>query len=169
MKRLFFLLPDLQMAQMIMIELNEVGIKKKDVHVIGGTPETLQNAHIPGATFIQTTEALPTLKRGLLLGTVFTLAIFVMFEILLIPAHIKYHALAILGNIVFGMGFGFWLSGMITLSKGVTNPIIQKYAEYIEDGHYVMMIDASPDREQELTKRIVQYHPGAEMAMKTVH
>lgn len=163
MKRLFFLVPDLKMAQTIVDELVKNGVTKKNVHVIGGSAQTLKSAHIPGASFLQTTEVIPTLKRGFIMGVVFCLAIYALFAIVL-PPSVKIHGLGIAGIIIFGMGFGFWTSGLITLSMGLRNPIIEKYSSYIEEGHYVMMIDTSPDREQELTNAVVQHHPGAQMA-----
>lgn len=159
-------MPDIKVARGIVQELLQVGIHNRDIHVVGDNPEILRKSKIPPASFLQTTEIIHAIKRGLVTGIIFSLCIYLLFYIVF-PSTMKITAFGILAICLFGMGFGFWSSGMIAIGKH--NPVIDKYANYVKEGHYIMMVDVPSGREHELIQRVIRHHPGTRVAMRTIH
>lgn len=166
MKRLFFLVPELQMARDIVHELENIGIRESDIHIVGKNQQALQRAHVPRANIWQTSDLVPALKRGALIGVVLSVAIYVLIK-LIVPAHVEIHSLAVAIIALFGVIFGLWASSLIGI--GIKHPVIVKYEKYLQRGHYLMMVDSPDEREKELTFRVTKHHPGAKIAIETMH
>jgi hypothetical protein len=166
MKRLFFLVPTIKIARDISMELGQVGISEGKIHIVGGAPDIYYEKHLHMASITQTSDLLPALRRGALMGIVLSVVIFLLFYFAL-PSNIQIHPIALVAMLFFGIGFGLWASGMVGI--GIKNPIVEKYEDYVKEGHLIMMVDSPDEREQELTTRIIRHHPGAEIATKPVH
>jgi hypothetical protein len=162
MKRLFILVPDLQETSDIAHELESVGVKESHIHVHGHIPQVVRDAHLHPANVLQTTHLGYSFKYGPILGMVFSAAIFGLCLFFLPPA-IKINVLGYLAILVFGVGFGIWVSGLIGL--GVKNKIVEKYENYVSEGHYVMMVDTAETREKEISAKILSTHPHATLAV----
>lgn len=161
MKRLFFRIPDLKVAHDVALELVEIGIESTCIHVMGGDVATLKKAHLHPATLFHTNVA-PAIKWGVLVGLMIVLLIFGLFT-LFMPPDFEWAPLPIFGVIVFGMGFGIWASGMVSLVK---NPIIEDNESYIKEGHYLMMVDVPAVRAEEVAQTITRHHQGTKLAEK---
>ena len=163
MKRLFFLVPNLQMTAAIVTSLEEMGIKDADIHIAGNKESTvaLKKAHLPEASIIQTSDLLPALKRGALIGLAFAAALYLT-VIFTIPAKIAITPIAIVAIIFFGILFGAWTSTLIGVS--VKDPILAENKKYIKNGYFILMIDCEDDKENELIKLILSFYPQAEIA-----
>lgn len=166
MKHLYFLVPDLKIARGIVKELLQVGIQNRDIHVVGEDTDNMKKAKIPLATFLQTTDIVHAVKRGIVLGVIFSLAIY-LFTYFVFSNDMKITSFGLFAIAVFGMGFGLWSSGMIAI--GTHHPVMDKYANYVKEGHYIMMVDVPQGREHELICRVVRHHPGTRVAMRTIH
>lgn len=162
MKRIFVLVPTFDIIQAIVHELNEVGIKDNDVHIYGGMHEALKRAHLPEASIFQTTDIIPALKRGALVGIILSGLLYALFTLGLSP-DIKINALGISAILFFGIFFGVWASSLVGI--GIKNPVVVKYQSYVNQGHFILMIDCPDEREHEIASRVVRHHPGAEIAV----
>lgn len=166
MKRLFFLVPELKMARDIVQDLENAGIKENDIHIVGKNQEALKRAHIPRAGLWQTSDLIPAIKRGAVIGIALSAAIYIL-VILMLPANMKIPLLGIVAIVLFGILFGLWASSLIGV--GLQHPLIIKYEKYLQKGHYLMMVDSPEEREKELTRRVVRYHPGAKIVVEILH
>lgn len=153
------------MARGIVHELGEIGVEESNVHVVGQTTQELEAAHVPAAIFLQVSELIETVIRGILLGCIFSTFIFLLFY--LMPPMVHFSPLGIFAIILFGMGFGIWASGMIAVSR--KKAFLEKYAKYVEAGHFILMADVPADRENEITTRVMRHHVGAQLASHTLH
>ena len=163
MKRLFFLIPEIKVAHAVTGELEGMGIKDSCIHVMGGDVEMLKKAHLRPATLFHT-NVLPALKWGLLVGVIATILIFTLFSIFL-PKDVSWHPLALLAVVVFGMGFGFWSTGMLSLMK---NPVIENNESYIKEGHFLMLVDVPAKDAEAVSQKIVAHHAGTKIAEKRI-
>ena len=82
-----------------------------------------------------------------------------------LQSNFQWQSITLFGVAIFGMGFGIWCMGMISMVK---NPIIEKYDNYLKEGHYIMMIDTPKERAEELTRHVI-HHVGTGVAEKTMH
>ncbi|RMD67961.1 MAG: DUF1269 domain-containing protein, partial [Gammaproteobacteria bacterium] len=66
MRRLYFLVPDVETAKKIVDELLLARVEERHIHLIAkeGTPME----DLPEATFLQKTDFIPALERGLAIG-----------------------------------------------------------------------------------------------------
>lgn len=161
MKRLFFLIPDLQVAHAVSEELKNRGIKDSCMHIMGGSIETLKKAHLRPATLFHT-NVLPALKWGFLVGIIVMVLIFGLFT-LFMPQGVTWRPLGIVAMVIFGLGFGLWSTGMLSLLK---NPIIEANDSYIKSGHYILMVDVPANEAESLSEKIVAHHAGTKLAEK---
>lgn len=161
MKRFFFLVPDLKTTQVILDDLKTHGIEESHVHVVGEKSDDIEKAHVKEATLIQTSDLLPSLKRGALMGLAFSIILCALYYFIL-EKHFGTNPLIFLGLAAFGLIFGCWASSLIGVS--VENPIIEKFDDYVKDGHYIMMVDTTSSNEIHLTNKLVRSHPGTKIA-----
>lgn len=163
MKRLFFLIPDLKVAHAVSEELVSLGVKDSCIHVMGGDVEVLKKAHLhPGTLFH--TNVLPALKWGVVVGIITMVIIFGLFTLFL-PKDVTWHPIGLLAVVVFGMGFGFWSTGMLSLVK---NPVIEKNESYLKQGHYLMLVDVPAKEADNISQKITAHHAGTKIAEKKI-
>lgn len=161
MKRLFFLVPDLKTTREVAQEMEDSGIGESHVHVMGQHVDQINRAHLHPTNVVQTTDLVPALRRGALLGIVLSITIYVLFSLML-PENVRIPGLGIFAIISFGVCFGIWASGMIGI--GIKNQIIEKYENYVKTGHYIVVVDVPNDRENEVTNQVIQMHPNTKLA-----
>lgn len=164
MKRLVFLAPTLEQAQMVVTDLREMGIEDEKMHVVAKDHKMLQDANMHEATELETSELENDMDWGMVSGgTVGMLA-----------------GLAVLGSAPFGLvlgggtlltmsllgiGFGGWLGKMI--GEGTPNAMIEKYEHALDDGEIVMMVDVPAERLPEFHQMIKSHCPKA--LIESVH
>ena len=161
MKRLFFLVPDLQTTREVAQEMEDTGIGESHVHVMGQRVDQLNRAHLHPASVVQTTDLIPALRRGAVLGLCLSAAIYVLFSLML-PDEIQISGLGIIAIVMLGVGFGVWASGMIGI--GIKNEIIERYENYVKEGHYIVVVDVPNEREKEVANEVIRLHPNARLA-----
>ncbi len=166
MKRLFILVPDLDETSHIAKELASLGVKEGNIHVCGGLPEELKEAHLNRAGVVYTSHLGSAIKKGPILGLVFFLFILALFSLTL-PASIQINIFGYVSMLVFGMVIGIWATGLIGI--GVKDEIVEKYEDYVKEGHFVMMVDTKEESEKEVTDTILSHHPNTKMAGVEAH
>ncbi|MBS0285746.1 MAG: hypothetical protein JSR17_00095 [Proteobacteria bacterium] len=161
MKRLFILVPDLDETSHIVYELKSMGVKESHIHICGGLPEDLKEAHLHRAGIFYTSHLGSAIKKGPLLGLVLFFFILSLFYIVL-PNNVHITPFALVAMLVFGMAIGIWATGLIGI--GVKDETIEKYEEFVKEGHFVMLIDTPEGKEQEVARTILSHHPSAKLA-----
>ncbi|GGB96111.1 hypothetical protein GCM10011352_22770 [Marinobacterium zhoushanense] len=158
MKRLFFLVPGIESASKIVNELRDANIEEKQIYVVGKDHHLLEEAHLHEAGLAQSSDLIPALERGAILGGSAGLLAGVL-AVTFPPAGLALGGGALLGLGLFGAGFGAWASAMIGVSAGT--PQLDELAQEIESGQLLMMIDVSREREEEILQLIEGHHPEA--------
>jgi len=156
MKRLLFLIPDLNETRDVARELDEAGLSDSHVHVYSSQPNKLVKAHIHPANVFHLAHFAVVMGRGVLIGVAISVLIWGLFLIAL-PSHVHISVLGYLGILGFGFGFGFWISGLIGLE--VFNHFMEKYQNDVREGYFLMMVDTPDERADELTELVRSHHP----------
>lgn len=164
MRRLYFLLPDLQTARQVVDELLIKRIDDHHIHMVAkeGTPMS----DLPEANLLQKSDFIPAVERGLAVGGV-TGILAGIAAVTFPPAGLVLGGGAILGTSLAGAGIGAWVSGMIGVD--VPNSQIDRFKQAIADGEILAMVDVAKDRVDEIEKLVHQHHPHAEMGGTEPH
>lgn len=164
MRRLYFMLPDLDTARIVVDELLVKRVDDHHIHVVAkeGTPM----GDLPEANLLQKSDFIPAMERGLAVGGI-TGVIAGIAAVTFPPAGLVLGGGAILGTSLAGAGFGAWISGMIGMD--VPNSQIDKFEEAIEKGEVLMMVDIPKTRVEEIEALVQQHHPDADMGGTEPH
>lgn len=164
MRRLYFMLPDLDTANTVVDELLLKRVDEHHIHVVAkeGTPM----GDLPEANLLQKSDFIPAMERGLAVGGI-TGVLAGIAAVTFPPAGLVLGGGAILGTSLAGAGIGAWISGMIGMD--VPNSQIEKFEGAIEKGEVLMMIDIPKTRVEEIEALIQQHHPDADMGGTEPH
>jgi len=166
MKRVFILVPDLKETSDIAHELEASGVKESDIHVCAHVNQAVRDIDLHPANVFHKTHLDYAIKYGPVLGACFVGLIFGLCHFLL-PDSIKINGLGYAAILFFGFGFGIWASGLVGL--GIKDAMIEKYEGFVSEGHYLLMIDTKPEKENSLIQQILSTHPGTSVAEQPVH
>ena len=158
MRRIYFLVPSVASARLIVDELLLARIEARHIHVIAREDTPLEN--LPQANVAQNTDLVPALQRGVAAGGLAGLLAGLL-AVTLPPAGLVLGGGALLGLTLFGAGFGAWMSSMVGI--GLPNSRIEKFQKAIADGELLMMIDVSPLRVEEIEALVTLHHAEAEL------
>ncbi|MGD2054627.1 MAG: DUF1269 domain-containing protein [Gammaproteobacteria bacterium] len=164
MRRLYFMVPDIDTAQTVVDELLLKRIDEHHIHVVAkeGTPM----GDLPEANLLQKSDFIPAMERGLAVGGI-TGVLAGIAAVTFPPAGLILGGGAILGTSLAGAGIGAWISGMIGMD--VPNSQIEKFEEAIEKGEVLMMVDIPKSRVEEIEALVQQHHPDADMGGTEPH
>ena len=164
MRRLYFMLPDINTANTVVDELLLKRVDEHHIHVVAkeGTPM----GDLPEANLLQKSDFIPAMERGLAVGGI-TGVLAGIAAVTFPPAGLVLGGGAILGTSLAGAGIGAWISGMIGMD--VPNSQIDKFESAIEKGEVLMMIDIPKTRVEEIEALIQQHHPDADMGGTEPH
>ena len=164
MRRLYFMVPDIDTANKVVDELLLKRVDDHHIHVVAkeGTPM----GDLPEANLLQKSDFIPAMERGLALGGI-TGVLAGIAAVTFPPAGLILGGGAILGTSLAGAGIGAWISGMIGMD--VPNSQIEKFEAAIEKGEVLMMIDIPKTRVEEIEALIQQHHPDADMGGTEPH
>ena len=157
LRRLYFLLPDVEAARRIVDELLLVHIPYEHIHVLA-SPQTPLEA-LPEAGVAQKTDLVPALERGMAAGG--TAGIVAGLIALAFPLGPVAAGGAILFGALGGAGFGAWISSMIGIS--LPNSRLARFEASIADGRILMMVDVPKTRVEEFEELVHTHHPEAEI------
>ena len=164
MRRLYFMVPDVDTAKTVVDELLLKRVDEHHIHVVAkeGTPM----GDLPEANLLQKSDFIPAMERGLAVGGI-TGLVAGLAAMTFPPAGLVLAGGAVLGTSLAGAGIGAWISGMIGMD--VPNSQIEKFAEAIEKGEVLMMVDIPKTRVEEIEALVQQHHPDADMGGTEPH
>ena len=164
MRRLYFMVPDIDTANTVVDELLLKRVDEHHIHVVA--KEGTAMGDLPEANLLQKSDFIPAMERGLAVGGI-TGVLAGIAAVTFPPAGLVLGGGAILGTSLAGAGFGAWISGMIGMD--VPNTQIEKFKGAIENGEVLMMIDIPKTRVEEIEALIHQLHPDADMGGTEPH
>jgi len=157
MKRIYFLVPQIEVAKKIVDELLLARIEERHIHILAKQGTPLE--HLPEASFLQRSDFIPAMERGLTVGGSFG-ALAGLVAVALSPVSLVVAGGGIvLASGLAGAGVGAWLSGMIGLS--IDNTRLKQFEAAIERGELLMMIDVPRSQVEEITDLVATHHPEA--------
>lgn len=156
MKRIYFLVPNIEITKKVVNDLLLARVEERHIHVLAKRGTPLED--LPEATFLQKTDFIPALEQGLTLGGL--TGILASLVAIALPTGLILGGGAVLGISLAGAGVGALLSSMVGISIGDRR--IQKFQEAIEKGGLLMMIDVPRLRVEEIEQIVKKHHPDAE-------
>jgi hypothetical protein len=157
-RRLYFLLPNIDLVKRMVDELLLARIDEGHIHVLAKEGTPLEN--LPEANLLQKTDFVPAVERGLAVGGA-TGVLAGLGALTFPPAGLVLGGGAILGIALAGAGVGAWAAGMIGAS--IPNSHLKEFEKAIEQGWLLMMVDVPKNRVDSVTEMIKNYHPEADM------
>lgn len=158
MKRLTFLVPDLQHTETVVEGLREMGISDEMMHVVAQDHDMLQKAHIHEATEMETSELENDFDWGIVAGGVLGLTLgFISYGSQILG--FEFGAFSILVMTVIGSLAGGWIGKAI--GETTPNSDLSKYQHAIEAGQILMMVDVPVELLPEIHKFVRAQCPKA--------
>lgn len=155
MRRIYFLSPNIDTTHKIVDELRSEGIEDRHIHVLAKRDTPLED--MPEASVFEKTDFIPAVERGAALGAATGMLAG------LIGLRFAGFAIAggpILGVLVYGATIGAMMSGLAGLQVG--NSRVKNYADAIERGELLVLIDVPKERIEAISQLVAKHHPGAE-------
>jgi len=155
-RRLYFMLPDIEMAKKLERELLLAHIDDSHIHFHATVDAKL--AELPKANLLQRTDLLHGMFIGLVVGAVVGSAL--GYLLYLYPAFGDTLGMGpILGLAIAGAVFGSWASGMVAIS--MPNSRLKGFQSAIDNGQILLMVDVPKDKVEEITQMIHSHYPEA--------
>ncbi|MBP1150096.1 MULTISPECIES: DUF1269 domain-containing protein [Methylocaldum] len=156
MRRIYFLVPNIEITKKIVDELLLARIEERHIHVLAKRGTPLED--LPEATFLQKTDFLPALEQGVALGG--ATGLLAGLVAIALPTGLVLGGGALFAITLAGAGVGGLMSSMVGSSIG--NRRIDQFQEAMEKGEFLLMIDVPRDRVEEIEAIIKKHHPEAE-------
>ncbi len=156
MRRIYFLVPEIETTKKIVDELLLARIEERHIHVLSRRGTDLES--LPEATFLQKTDFLPALEQGVSLGAATGLLCGLV--ALALPTGLVLGGGAIFAITLAGAGMGGLMSSMVGSSIG--NRRIEKFQAAMEKGEFLVLIDVPRGRVEEIEAIVKKHHPEAE-------
>jgi hypothetical protein len=160
MRRLYFMLPDVDACRRLVVELRSEGISDGHLHAIAS--DAVPHDDLPEASMLQTSEFTHGIERGLGLGGVAGLLGGVL-AISFPPAGLILGGQALLMTVLAGAGFGAIVSGMV--AKDIPKAELNSFQEGIALGKVLLMVDVPKHQTDRWKDLIKQHHPEAEIGI----
>ena len=155
MKRLYYFTKSLTSVQGITRDLQQVGIGENRMHVMGTDTMAIAQAHVHGTTTWEETDIMHSGFMGALIGMgVGLLAGFLIAGA--DPWGMQLESGAIIGATLFGTCFGAGLGGLRGVSS--QNHHLTPYLDRVEQGDYLMMVDADDDQQAGRVEKVMKNH-----------
>jgi hypothetical protein len=155
-RRLYWLLPDVESAKRTADDLLLARIEDRHMHFLARRGTDLRSLH--EASVLQKTDVRQAAGRGMFLGALIgALAAWLLTQFPL-PG-LEFRQGAVLIVIVFGVVFGVFASTLVGTS--VPNSKLKRFADDIEHGKILLMVDVPLSRVEEIQERVQQSHPEA--------
>ena len=158
MRRLYFLIPTIDSAKLIVDELLVARIDERHIHIAAADHHGLIEAHLPEAGLLQESDFVPSVERGLAVGG--ATGIMAGIAAVAIPGlGLALGGGAILGIGLAGAGLGAWMSSMIGISAPSSR--LTEFEAAIKKGELLMMVDVPKSRVEDITDLVKSHHPEA--------
>ncbi len=161
MKRLYLLIPNVEICRTLVGELKEAGIPKGHVHVLASLRERLEG--LPQANVWQKTELAHGIWIGAALGAIagFTAGLLGMY---FPPPGLMLGWGVVLASSLAGITFGAFVSAMMKLHEH--NHKLDRYHVDIEKGRILMMVDVPRNRVDDIKNMILEHHADARIRVE---
>lgn len=156
MRRIYFLVPDVNTARQVVDELLLNRIEVRHIHVIARDGTPMQD--LPEASFVQASDFVPALERGMAAGGA-TGVVAGVIAVSFPPAGLVLGGGALLGIALAGAGMGALLSSMI--GAGLPNSRLEHFKQSIEAGKVLMLVDVPRQSVGDIEERVLIHHPDA--------
>lgn len=155
MRRLYFLLPGLDVTHQVVDELLLARVEERHIHIIAREGTPLKD--LPEANLMQKSDFLPALERGIAMGGA-TGVVAGLVAMAFPGVIIAGGALLAIG--LAGAGMGAWLGGMIGMDVGNTH--IRQFEAAIEGGQVLVLVDVPRDRVDGIQDAVKKHHADAD-------
>lgn len=155
MKRIYFLIPNIDTAHKIVNELTQSEMDEKHIHII--SKEGTQIDALPEATLLQKSDFIAGFERGIAFGG--TTGLLAGLATLILPGGIALSGGAILACAAAGAGVGSWLGSMVALD--VPNTRHKEFEEAIEHGQLLMLLDVPNEKLASVEMTVIRHYPEA--------
>lgn len=156
MRRIYFLVPSIELTKNIVDDLLLARVEERHIHVLTKRGTPLED--LPEASFLQKTDFLPALEQGLALGG--ATGLLAGLAAIALPTGLVLGGGALLAISLAGAGLGGLMSSMVGISIGSRR--IERFQEAMENGEFLMMIDVPRDRIEAIEGIVKRHHPEAE-------
>jgi hypothetical protein len=156
MKRIYFLVPDIDITRKIVDDLLLSRIEERHIHVLAKRGTPLED--LPEATFRQKTDFIPALEQGLTLGGL--TGMLSSLVAISLPTGLVLGGGAVLGISLAGAGVGALMSSMVGSSIGDRRT--SQFKQAIDNGEFLIMVDVPRLRVDEVEQIVKRHHPEAE-------
>ena len=155
MKRIYFLIPTIEMAKTIVDDLLLARVNEGNIHVLAKRNTPLDN--LPEASFLQKSDFIPALEQGMAVGGLAG----IVFGLVAVTysSNLQLNGSMVLLSALLGVGFGAWVFSMVGSSIG--NRRLKQFAEAIENGDFLMMVDVPSQRVDGVEQLVKDKHPRA--------
>jgi hypothetical protein len=156
MRRVYFLVPNIDIAKKVVNDLLLARIEERRIHVLAkrGTPME----DLPEASILQKTDFIPALEQGVALGA--TSGVVAGLVAIALPTGLVLGGGAVLAIAFAGAGVGGMMSALIGLDIGDRR--IQRFQEDMDNGKFLMMVDVPRTRVDEIEQIVRNHDPEAE-------
>ncbi len=155
MRRLYFLLPDLDTTHKVVDELLLARIEERHIHVIAREGTALED--LPEASLVQKSDFVPAVERGIAMGG--ATGVVAGLAALAFPGVVIAGG-ALLAMGLAGAGMGAWLGGMIGMD--VENTHIRQFEDAIQNGQLLVLVDVPRDRVEDIQELVKKHHAEAD-------
>ena len=157
MRRLYFLVPDVETGKKVVDELLLSHIEWKHLHVVAKRGTPLED--LPEASAWQKSDIVPAMLRAVPIGGA-TGILCGLVALAVNPALVVAGGAVLLGSSLAGVGIGVYMGGMVGLNVGSTR--LKAFQEAIERGELLVIADVPAGNVDEITERIKKAYPQAE-------
>lgn len=155
MRRIYFLVPTIEITHKIVDELKFEGIDDRHIHILAKRDTPLEG--LPEAGITIKTDFIPAVERGVALGGTTGLIAG------LIGLRFAGFAIAggpILGIIMAGATIGSLMGGLSGMNSG--NSRLKQFEDAIEKGQLLLLVDIPRERIEAIKSLVKKHHPEAE-------
>lgn len=153
MSKLYFLIPNTDLAEEVVRDLRARGLSEDDISVVGN--EALLCDALPGPDVTETSDIKPALKQGAAIGGATGLVAGLAATI--VPGGFAVGGAALLGMALGGSAFGAWASSLIGIS--VPNREVEAFQRAISAGELLMIVNPGEVPFDEIQAIVSDRHP----------
>jgi hypothetical protein len=158
MRRLYFLLPDIEITHNLVDELLLARIEERHIHVIAKEGTPLKD--IREASPLQKSDFIPALEKGLVGGAYMGLLAGLV-AAAFPPTGLVIGGGAVLAITAAGATVGGLMSSMVGI--GLPSGRLEKFEDAIQAGEILMLIDVPRQRVDEIEELVKKHHPQADI------
>jgi hypothetical protein len=155
MKRMYFLVPGIEITKKIVDVLLLARVDQRHIHVLAKRDTPLEG--LPEASFLQKSDFIPALERGMVFGGLTGIVLGAI--VMAFPGELVLNGGTILATFLIGTGLGAWISSMV--GSSIANSQITRFAPAIENGKFLMMVDVPRSRIENIEQLVKERYPQA--------